>query len=245
MKTETLYLSPDTQVTLTTYLLDSSAEMPNSRVRPAVLIFPGGGYRFCSDREAEPIAMAFLAEGYHAFVLRYSVGERAAFPRPLNEAEGALALIRGRAAEWGVDPAMIAACGFSAGGHLAAALGTMGKERPNALILGYPCILESITAILAAPMPSLEKEVGHDTPPAFIFATADDARVPVNNALQFAAAMDRAGRPFELHIFQSGIHGLSLAKAHTSTGDPDMVNPHAAQWMGLCAAWLERQFGSF
>lgn len=244
MKSETLILSADRQVSLTTYLLDSSPEMPGSQTRPAVLIFPGGGYRFCSDREAEPIAMAFLAEGYHAFVLRYSVGEHAAFPRPLEDAEQGLALIRERAAAWGVNREQIAACGFSAGGHLAAALGTMGSMRPNALILGYPCILDSISDILAAPIPSLETRVDQKTPPTFIFATADDARVPVNNAIQFAAALDRAGRPFELHIFQSGAHGLSLAKRHTSNGDAAMINRDAAQWMGLCTAWLEKQFDS-
>ncbi len=70
MKTETLQLSGGENITLSTYLLDASAEMPTARVRPAVLIFPGGGYRFCSDREAEPIAMAFLAAGYQAFILR-------------------------------------------------------------------------------------------------------------------------------------------------------------------------------
>jgi acetyl esterase/lipase len=92
----TLELSHE-KVTLTAYLLDASPDMPNMRVRPAVLVCPGGGYFFCSDREAEPIAMAFLARGYHAFVLRYSLGENAAFPRPLNDAEEALELIRERA----------------------------------------------------------------------------------------------------------------------------------------------------
>jgi acetyl esterase/lipase len=65
----------NTNVTLTGYLLDSSPEMPNMKQRPAVLILPGGGYRACSDREAEPIAMAFLAEGYQAFILRYSLNQ--------------------------------------------------------------------------------------------------------------------------------------------------------------------------
>ncbi len=102
-----------------------------ARCDPPSLIFPGGGYRFCSDREAEPIAMAFLAEGYQAFVLRYSLNDQAAFPRPLNDAEEALELIRSKSRQWHVDPARIAVCGFSAGGHLAAALGTMGTSSPG------------------------------------------------------------------------------------------------------------------
>ena len=74
MKTEKLCLyenRPD--VTLTTYLIDDSRELMNGRKRPAILICPGGAYMFCSDREAEPVALRFMAMGYHAFVLRYSV----------------------------------------------------------------------------------------------------------------------------------------------------------------------------
>jgi len=242
MKTETLYLDSNPGVTLTTYLLDASEQMPNVLVRPAVIVLPGGGYQRCSDREAEPVAMAFLAQGYHTFVLRYSVGEHAAFPKPLNDAEAALEMLRARAQEWRIDPARIGVCGFSAGGHLAAALGTMGRIRPNALILGYPCILESISNTLPFPIPSLEKAVDPLTPPAFIFATANDARVPVAHSLEFAAALDRAGIPFELHIFQEGAHGLSLARPHTSSGVPAMLNPRFAGWVEICTGWLQQVF---
>ena len=115
--------------------------MPNYKTRPAILVIPGDAYMMCSDREAEPIALSFLAKGYAAFVLRYSVGKGAAkFPRPLNDAEEAMELIISNAAEWGVEPEHIAAIGFSAGGHLCAALGTMGRVRPAACVLGYPCI---------------------------------------------------------------------------------------------------------
>jgi len=244
MRTMTLELSHE-KVTLTAYLLDASPDMPNMRVRPAVLVCPGGGYFFCSDREAEPIAMAFLAQGYHAFVLRYSLGENAAFPRPLNDAEEALELIRERAVEWDVNPNQIAACGFSAGGHLAAALGTMGRVRPNALILAYPCILDSISPILAAPIPSLEKFVDGQTPPTFLFATSADELVPVGHSLLFAAALDLAKVPFELHVFQNGVHGLALANPVTSGGMKKMVDADAAKWVGLCAAWLENTFSKF
>jgi acetyl esterase/lipase len=244
MQTFTLPLTNE-NVTLTVYLLDSSSEMANAQVRPAVLICPGGGYYFCSAREAEPIAMAFLAEGYHAFILRYSVQESAAFPRPLNDAEEALTLIREHAAEWTVEPGKIAACGFSAGGHLAAALGTMGKVRPNALILGYPCILDSMSPKLKVPVPSLEKFVDALTPPTFLLANFADQVVPVENSLQFALALERARVPFELHVFQNGVHGLSLAKPLTSNASPDMVDPDSAQWMALCIRWLEHQFHPF
>jgi acetyl esterase/lipase len=245
MKTTTLTLTKNEKVTLTTYLLDSYDEMPNTRIHPAILLCPGGGYRFCSNREAEPVAMAFLAEGYHVFILRYSINENAAFPKPLQDAEEALELIRKNSRDWNVDPEKIAACGFSAGGHLAAALGTMGKIRPNALVLGYPCILDSMSDVLAVPIPSLEKKVDSRTPPAFIFTTSDDATVPVENSLQFAAALDAAKIPFELHIFQTGVHGLSLAEAQTSSGSENLVNRDFAKWLDLCTAWLENLFGGF
>ncbi len=244
MKTFTLNLT-NPSVTLTAVLLDASPEMPNTRVRPAVLICPGGGYRGCSDREAEPIALAFLSNGCQAFILRYSLNENAAFPKPLNDAEEALELIRDHAAEWGVDPRKIAACGFSAGGHLVAALGTLGRLRPDALILAYPCILESMSAILPFPVPSLEKMVDERTPPTFLFATSADETVPVENSLQFAAALDRAGIPFELHIFQKGVHGLALANELTSSGQAKFVDPAAEKWLDLCLTWLKTVFGGF
>ncbi len=245
MKTETLILKSNPNVTLTTYLLDTSPELPNASVRPAVLILPGGGYRACSDREAEPVAMAFLAQGYHAFVLRYSLNKNAAFPKPLRDAEEALETIRARAAEWGIVEDKIAVCGFSAGGHLAAALGTMGRVRPNALILGYPAIVETISDILPAPIPGVDTRVDTRTPPSFLFTTSDDSLVPARNTLAFAAALDKAGVPFERHVFQSGTHGLSLSKPHTSGGNKFMVNPAVARWIDLCVTWLESLFDGF
>lgn len=242
MKTVTIQLTTDPNVTLTAYLHEVSEALPNLAVRPAVLICPGGSYLYCSEREGEPIALAFMAAGYQAFVLRYSVGDQAAFPRPLLDAEIALNLIRSRAGEWQVNPDKIAACGFSAGGHLAGALGTMGRVRPNALILAYPCILESMSSTLPEPIPSLEREVTGQTPPTFIWATAADERVPVENSLEFAAALDRAKVPFEMHIFQKGVHGLALATPVTSAGHAHYVDADAAKWLALCLAWLEHQF---
>lgn len=239
MQTSTIHLT-NPSITLTTYLLDSSPEMADWQIRPAVLVLPGGGYRGCSDREAEPIAMAFLAAGYHAFVLRYSLNENAKFPQPLEDAVEALEMIRDRSEEWRVDPERIAACGFSAGGHLAAALGTMGRIRPNALILAYPCILDSMSAILPWPIPSLEKEVDPKTPPTFLFATAQDELVPVENSLEFAAALNRWTIPFEMHIFQEGVHGLALATPVTANGQEKFIDARAAQWMELCISWLGR-----
>lgn len=245
MIVETIRLKKQQNVSLTTYRHEPSPELPNAAVRPAVLVFPGGGYRVCSDREAEPVALGYVAEGYHAFVLRYTVGEDVVFPAPLRDAEAALQMILDNAEAWGVDAERIAVAGFSAGGHLAAALGTMGCVRPAAMILGYACILESISRILLGKVPGLDTLVDSNTPPAFLFATSEDDLVPVENTLRFAAAMDRADRPFEVHVFQKGAHGLSVAKPHSSAGVKSLVEPRVAAWFGMSVDWLKGLWGDF
>lgn len=245
MKSKLIYINKEREVTLTTYLLDSSGEFKNIQSRPAILILPGGAYMACSDREAEPVAMAYAAEGYHAFVLRYSVDVNACWPNPLHDAEEALKMIRDNSKEWGVDTEKIAVIGFSAGGHLAAALSTMGCIKPNALILCYPCILEETGAVLTYPIPGLDDKVDGDTPPAFLFATRDDSLVPVKNTLRFMDALDRAGIGFEGHIFYSGLHGISLGKSHTSAGQTGFVRPDIAKWFDMSIEWLKKVLGDF
>lgn len=232
-------------VTLTAYLPDPSAEMPNYKTRPAILVIPGGAYVMCSDREAEPIALNFLAKGYAAFVLRYSVGKGAAkFPRPLNDAEEAMELIIANAKKWGVEKNHIAAIGFSAGGHLCAALGTMGRVRPAACILCYPCILSSIGRILAEPIPSLDEKVDAKTPPTFIVAAREDSCVPIENSLAYAVALDKAGVPFEMHIFEKGYHGFSVADGTVFAKAKDAAyNARIKGWLDTCIDWLNGHFG--
>ena len=116
--------------------------------RPAVVIFPGGGYDYTSDREAEPVANAYLAAGYSAFVVRYAVGADARHPHPLLDAAAAVALLRARAEEFYIDPHKIAVCGFSAGGHLAAHLGTQWH---------LPLLRETLGDVLDSLTPREEK----------------------------------------------------------------------------------------
>lgn len=140
------------------YLRDRTVEMPAFNTRPAILILPGGGYAWCSKREADPVAMQFLQAGYNVFTLYYTCRSDESVPalrwQPLIDAAGAILHIRRNAEQFGTDPAKIAICGFSAGGHLAAstailwdaepvqtALGIHGTEaRPDAVVLGYPVI---------------------------------------------------------------------------------------------------------
>lgn len=138
MKTEVIRLYEDREdVTLTTYILDNSAEMLRGKSRPAILICPGGGYMNCSDREGEPVALKFASMGYHAFVLQYSTYSQGDMefpdlskpmtpkaecqhPTPVREIGKAMLLIRESAEKWLVDADRIAVCGFSAGAHNAA-----------------------------------------------------------------------------------------------------------------------------
>ncbi len=244
MKTEVLNLTnPD--VTLAAYILDDSKEMPNWHSRPAMLVIPGGAYKFCSDREAEPIAIAFAAKGWNTFVLRYSIGQgRAKFPRPLNDAEEALETIINRAEEWHIDTKRIAAIGFSAGGHLTAALSAMGRIRPTAAVLCYPCILEKMGEILADPIPGIDKEVDDKTPPTFIVSSREDSCVPTENSLRYADALDKAGIDFEMHIYGKGYHGFSLANDVVySTRELVDYNIHMEGWFDLCIAWFRKIWG--
>lgn len=245
MRSEVIYLNKEREVTLTTYILDSSRELSNAEQRPAMLILPGGGYHMCSDREAEPIAMAYAAEGYNAFVLRYSVGANSKWPNPLVDAETALSIIREHSKDWGVDSSKIAVIGFSAGGHLAAALATLGKVKPNAAILAYPCILEEIGNIFPSPVPGLDDKVNSTTPPTFLFTTRDDGLVPSRNTLCFIEALDQASIPYEAHIFYTGQHGLSLGKGHTSSGFVGNVNLNVAKWFDMSIEWLKQVLGGF
>lgn len=237
------------------------AEMPNRDKRPCVVIYPGGGYMFLSEREADPPAMAFFAKGYNVFVLYYSIKEKAKDFGPLLDGSLTLLKIRENSEEWNILPEKIAVCGFSAGAHAAASLGTLwdepdlktkidtkgGQNRPNAMILCYPVItmgeyahMESARTVCGgtisqekAHLFSLENQVSKDTPPTFLWHTYEDASVPVENTMLFAAALRKKQVPFECHIFQKGQHGLSLCNEEVNT-----PNQHCAEWFPLCAEWL-------
>ncbi len=204
------------------------------RQRPAVLILPGGGYGHVSPREAEPVALRFAAKGYAAFCLGYSCAP-CTFPVALREAALAMKYIRSHAAAFAIDPCMVAAVGFSAGGHLCGSLGMLYDApeladigdadllRPDVLGLCYPVAVswgrthegsfrnltggdEGLCSRL-----SLEKLVRPDMPPIFLWHTRQDASVPCRNSLLLATALEEAGVPFALHIYHKGVHGLSVA----------------------------------
>lgn len=142
---------PSSEAVLETYILSPSDQIQMGRKRPVVIVCPGGAYLRTSDQEAEQVALRFNSLGYHAAVLRYSCGEGARMPTPLLELGRAIKLLREKSDEWSIDQDHVALCGFSAGGHLCAMLGTQYARvasllsceswdvYPNAVILGYPC----------------------------------------------------------------------------------------------------------
>lgn len=243
---------------MTSYILDTN------RNRGAILILPGGGYEYVSDREAEPIAIKFSSAGYQAFVLNYSVAP-SKHPQPLLDVSRAMCLIRENAIKWRIDPEKIAVIGFSAGGHLAGSLGVhwnkeylhsykgliKGWNKPNALILSYPVLTSGEFAHrgsfenLLGENPlneileemSLENQVSKDTPPTFIWHTLADTVVPVENTLLFANALRKQNIPFELHIYPHGPHGLSLGTKQTEYENMGCY-PLAATWLELCLGWI-------
>ncbi len=235
------------------------------KTRPAIIVCPGGGYEFCSDREMEPIAVRFMAAGFAAFVLDYEV--HTPHPAPLLQASMAIKYVRDNAARYGVDPAHVAVIGFSAGGHLACSLTTLYAEgaellgtkaemtRPDAAVLCYPVISgkegvmhEGTLNVISGgdkklrEKLSLECRVTKDTPPAFIWHTQTDDCVLVENSLLLAAAYRKAGVPFELHIFEHGRHGLSLSNYETGdTDDSNSIIPEIAVWADLALTWLKNR----
>lgn len=239
--------------TITPFLLEG-AEAPVA----AMVVCPGGGYgHLAGDYEGADIARRFNEGGTAAFVLRYRHAPGYKHPIPINDAKRAIRTVRARAAEWNIDPARVGILGFSAGGHLAGSVATLFDEgdaaaadpidrqsaKPAVAVLCYPVITlmppyahmgsrnnllgqdgsEELVRAL-----SLENAVGPDTPPMFLFHTADDAGVDVHNSLLMFEALRANNVPAELHVFEHGRHGVGLAAD----------DPQLSPWMDLCINWL-------
>lgn len=234
------------------YLLNT--EMPS----PVIIVYPGGSYTGRAAHEGEPVAIWLNHIGVSAIVLNYRVAPHR-YPIPFEDAQQATRTVRYRAEDWNIDPKRVGVLGFSAGGHLAAMSGThfdngnptavdpiqRESSRPDILVLCYPVITmgqsthvgSKISLLGDQPDPdivtflSAETQVTPSTPPAFVWHTADDEPVPVENSLLFAGALARSRVPYELHVFESGPHGLGLAEGHRG----------AMAWTTLCESWLRAQ----
>ena len=251
--------------TVEAYLPYNMTEMHRENdKRPCMIVCPGGGYGFCSQREAEPIALQFLPRGYNVFTITYSVAPHR-FPTQLREVAALMELIYKNADEWNCDTEKIAIIGFSAGGHLAAHYSTMfdckevrevfpESKSVNASVLCYPVITADPSHAEKGSIHNLvgktdispeereyfscEKNVKDTTPPAFIWHTAEDGLVPVMNSMLYAEALSAHKVPFELHIYPYGAHGLSTGDAQTN-GNMNEKIEHVGNWLTSLEKWLK------
>ena len=244
--------------TLTVYLPE-----PDKATGAAMVICPGGGYGGLAPHEGGDYARFLNEHGITGFVLKYRLGS-AGYRHPimLQDAARAVRTVRARATEWNINTQKVGIMGSSAGGHLASTLLThfdAGKpgdadsierqsSRPDLGILCYPVITmgefthqgSKENLLGKNPSPELvrnlsnELQVTKETPPTFLWHTWEDTAVPVENSLQFAAALRKAGVPFDLHIYQKGPHGLGLG---TRNWDPEHRHP----WTQDCIYWLRVQ----
>lgn len=240
------------------YLQDDYDTLKAHRIRPALVICPGGAYRWRSPREKDPPAFEFLSMGYQVFILEYSCGPEAGEYRPLRQLAETVRLLRERCAQWHIDPDRIAVLGFSAGGHLAASLGALWNDRelelspqsrPDALVLCYPVIStgefaheESAQWVSGGNRTLRDKlhlwdRVSRDFPPTFLWHGGEDTSVPPENSLLLAVELRRHQVPFEYHLFETGKHGIS-----TCTQEVETPDPVCRAWVPLCKTWLNRRF---
>lgn len=262
-----IYLFPDRD---DVYLEAYVADPLRPYTRKAILVIPGGGYyAVCSDREGEPIALAFMPYGYNAFVLHYSIAKRRTFPEQLIESSAAMKHIRDNAEAYGIDPDKVFVTGFSAGGHMTAMLGTMwhrkeiydaldmpyGYNKPTGIMPIYPVITadpayshaDSFRNLRGSDEPtqeqldevSLEKQVDERSSPCFLVHTASDELVPVMNSLLFAQAYAACGRTFELHVYPTAPHGMALGNDITAIGNPAFSGKNIEKWVEQAALWAE------
>ncbi len=233
---------------------------PEVATGAAIILCPGGGYHHLADAHGEPVARWLNSIGVAGFVLKYR-HLRYQHPIPWQDGARAVRTVRARAAEWGLDPKRIGILGFSAGGHLASMTGThfdAGRadaedavervsSRPDLMVLSVSVITMrppfahagSVRNLLGEdPDPELvafcstDEQVTAETPPAFIVDTWSDRAVPVENSLVFATALQKAGVPCELHIYEQGPHNFLVATGETRRV-LDTWWDHLADWLRL------------
>lgn len=235
---------------------------PGTATGAAIVICPGGGYGGLANHEGQDYALYLNQHGITAFVLKYRLGSHGyRHPRMLEDTQRAIRTVRARSTEWNLDPKRIGIMGSSAGGHLASTSVThfdSGKpdsadpierqsSRPTLGILCYPVIsmgpnthqgsknnlLGKEPSAELVELLSNEKQVTTNTPPCFVWHTAEDKAVKVENSLDFVAALQKHGVPFDLHVYQKGRHGIGLADK------PPFNNVHP--WAKDLIFWLKEQ----
>lgn len=224
-----------------------------------VLICPGGGWFTVTEREGEPVALSFLKENYTSFVLHYSTSSKNTIYNAIEELKLSTEFIMS------ANPTChLLIIGFSAGAQLAALYTNKYKNPCEAVILCYPCadtsqvieftkstkissegkeILSKAVELCTTDSYDINTEVnpinfiGKYTPPTFIWHTSEDELIPVTNSLSYANRLSEQNIPFELHIYEPGLHGLSLANT-TSASKESEINEYTSVWFNDMLHWL-------
>jgi len=219
----------------------------------AVVVFPGGGYWILAiDLEGSEVCDWLTSRGITCVLLKYRVPGEGSFPRSgpypksamaLEDAQRTVGLVRFHAADWHIDPHKIGVLGFSAGGHMVAAMSTHFEHRlypavdaadqescrPDFAVALYPGHL-SLNPRIFALNPDIR--VTGETPPTFLLHAEDDPVDPVENSLVYYAALRKAGVPVEMHLYAQGGHAFGLRRTKFPvTGWPQLVET----WLGTIA----------
>lgn len=234
--------------TITKYLVENTT----SKMRPAILILPGGSYLYTSPREAKPVATAYNAGGIHAFVLDYTVFQKSKttnLENLLDEVKLAYDYIVSNHQEFQVDVNKIFIIGFSAGGHLAAAAINKYPKMFQKAVLAYPALnlvwddgkydpTEEVDFIVRMFKDNLILDVTKDNPPTFIWHTVEDEVVPIEGSIEYIDKLKKKGIPFEAHFYEKGWHGLSIANEIVADEEGNRMDLHASTWVDLSISWL-------
>lgn len=254
-------------MSVTVYRVEMGAKlayepMPG-KVKGSVIICPGGGFSWLSPREEWPVARAFAHGGYQAYILKYKVGKEHAplGVTPMVQLAWAVKCARS------LNPGLVAVCGFSAGGHVCSMLGVhwndgriipkseQAESRPDGLILGYPLtglkglLDDEIKKLLCKGKAECEymetsRYISENTPPVFLWHTACDEIVPAAMSLNFARELLEHKVPVELHLYPTGVHGLSLATPEVEECEKQRyADRQIASWFPAALRWLERLQG--
>ncbi len=253
---KTFEINPATGAKLDCYIKNPVRLANAVCLSPAVLLFPGGGYMFCEAHDYEEMAMEFVGRGFSAFILTYSMGKNAIFPNALVEASKAMKIIRDNAKEWYINPDKVIVGGASAGGHVAACLGTMwhkpeiqelagvkGEEnKPGAMLLQGAVVSCKMRTANGVEKIMCEDFVDEKTPPAYIVHCENDNLVAVEQSLRFANAMAVKERPFNLHIFDNGGH-MSPFNMESTVDEKGRKTSSVFTWLDLFMEWFWSYFG--
>lgn len=309
-----IHINKERNVYMETYFIENNNELKKNIRRPVIIICPGGAYTFHSEKEGERIALHYVANGFHAAVLHYGVGEFAKMPGPVKDVADTVAYLRNNAKKYLINPENVFVSGFSAGAHAAASLGVFWNNpdilpeykdnpelvKPNGMILGYPVLdLHSSLNDLDVGIPkgidindisnrhfgqihpdmpkekifhmdeasgryfvdfevamnafilggeytaeqedfySLQNHVSKDTPPTFIWHTAEDGLIKPANTFKFATKLMEHEVPYEVHIFGNGGHGTGLGNYVTANYAFEVVTA-VQPWIKLAIDWVLR-----